>query len=140
MATGYRPARWGRAFAIGMGALSIALMLAGCGGGAATTVTQDDNNTTVTITQGSRLIVLLDARPGAFLWELEDLDQNILEFKRKQLIETDQPSRYGGNSHRELIFHARGPGTTRLTLEFASLEEDDDEIADSFELTVVVEP
>ena len=121
-------------------AIGISLVLTGCNRGPQVMVTLADNNSTVEVPRGGRLVLTLDTNPSKkFLWVVDQLDQSILEYDRKELVTLEQESRFGGHSFRQFIFKAVKPGKTSLNIDLDSLSDEDEGFdLETFWLTVNV--
>lgn len=125
------------------GLLAVILMLllaaGGCGQADTIRVTDDDDGSSLEVPLGGYLYVELDANPESnFLWVIDHLDQNLLEFQSKRLVTTSQQNRFGGYVHREFRFKAKRTGETRLVLQFISTDDDDAVANDEYRLRVKV--
>jgi len=120
-------------------ALAVLLMVGGCGPGEKVVVTDDDDGASLEVPRGGWLYVELDANPESnFLWVIDHLDQNILEFDSKRLVTTAEKNKFGGYVHREFRFRGKRTGETRLVLQFISTEDDDAVASDEYRLRVKV--
>jgi predicted secreted protein len=129
------------AMAQGLLALTLVLLLAlsGCGPGEKVVVTDDDDGASLEVPRGGWLYVELDANPESnFLWVIDHLDQNILEFDSKRLVTTAEKNKFGGYVHREFRFKGKRSGETRLVLQFISTDDDDAVASDEYRLRVKV--
>jgi predicted secreted protein len=122
-------------------AVSSSLLLAagGCVRRDKAVLTDEDDGASIELLQDSHLYIELDANPESnFLWVIDHLDQNILEFESKRLVTTEEQNRFGGHVHREFRFKAKRTGETRLVLQFISTDDDDAVASDEYRLKVKV--
>jgi len=119
--------------------LTLLLVAGGCGQRDKTVLTDDDDGASIELLKDSYLYIELDANPESnFLWVIDHLDQNILEFESKRLVTTEEKNRFGSYVHREFRFKAKRTGETRLVLQFISTEDDDAVASDEYRLKVKV--
>lgn len=119
--------------------LVLLLAAGGCSQGASVVVTDDDDGSSLEVPLNGYLYVELDANPESnFLWVIDHLDQNILEFQSKRLVTTQETNRFGGYVHREFRFKAMRTGETRLVLLFISTDDDEAAASDEYRIKVRV--
>jgi len=80
------------------------------------TLTETQTGSSVEANPGDRIIVALEESPtSGFRWELDPLDQDVLELESSDFIPADA-SHLGGDGMREVSFRVKKAGSAHIAL------------------------
>jgi inhibitor of cysteine peptidase len=102
-------------------------------------LTQADNGSQVTVASGQKLVISLPGNPSTgYNWEVDQVDESILQLAGEPVFESDKPGLPGAGGMLTLNFNALSAGTTTLILVYHRSWEVGIEPLDTFTVTVTV--
>ena len=122
--------------------LMAALMLTACNG-KTIKISADDNGSSLSMKPGETLLISIDGNPTTgYTWEVDSVDENILQLLGEPDYSTDfrlRPGMTGVGGTYKFTFTAMSEGTTTLKLKYWRTFEPENLPVETFEVTINVQ-
>jgi inhibitor of cysteine peptidase len=104
------------------------------------TISEAQTGSSVEVQVGDRVIITLEETPtSGFRWELDALDEAILEFESSDFVPAD-PSLLGGGGARQVSLRVKQAGSAHIALKLWRAWEGEASVTRRFEAEILARP